>query len=210
MSIRTSVEKRNDQLFLRNGFKTHGKYNFSLIKKQAITLDDIELIACSDAKYNDRDENKMKGVHFFVDDYRFENVYNNPDRTLGKYSQYRFLLSPDFSMYAEMNSWRQIESVAKNRWCGAFWQEHGLIVIPTISWSDALSYDFCFDGVEQKSVVAIGMIGCKTDKRAFMSGYNEMLNRIHPEAVICFGTPFQEMQGNLIPVDYMKSRKVVR
>ena len=55
MSIRTSVEKRNDQLFLRNGFKTHGKYNFSLIKKQAITLDDIELIACSDAKYNDRD-----------------------------------------------------------------------------------------------------------------------------------------------------------
>ena len=30
MSIRTSVEKRNDQLFLRNGFKTHGKYNFSI------------------------------------------------------------------------------------------------------------------------------------------------------------------------------------
>lgn len=36
MSIRTSVEKRNDQLFLRNGFKTHGKYNFSLIRSKLL------------------------------------------------------------------------------------------------------------------------------------------------------------------------------
>ena len=37
-----------------------------------------------------------------------------------------------------------------------------------------------------------------------------MMNRIEPKAVICFGSPFSEMEGNVITVDYMKSRKVVR
>lgn len=43
-----------------------------------------------------------------------------------------------------------------------------------------------------------------------MNGYNEMLRRIKPKAIICFGKPFEEMEGNIIAVDYLKSRKVVR
>ena len=120
------------------------------------------------------------------------------------------LLSPDFSTYADMNLWRQIESVAKNRWCGAFWQSKGLTVIPTISWSTPRSYDFCFDGIEKSSIVAIGMIGCKSNKTEFLRGYNTMLEKIAPEAIICFGEPFDEMAGKIIPIDYHSSRKVVR
>ena len=37
-----------------------------------------------------------------------------------------------------------------------------------------------------------------------------MLERVEPSAVICFGDPFEEMEGNIISVDYLKSRKVVR
>lgn len=51
------------------------------------------------------------------------------------------------------------------------------------------------------------MIRCKKTKEALLSGYNEMLRRIEPEAVICFGTPFPEMKGNLIEVDYLESRR---
>ena len=69
---------------------------------------------------------------------------------------------------------------------------------------------YYFDGIEKGSTVAVGMIGCKSDKRAFMHGYNEMLERIEPEYIIVFGTPFPEMQGSLIPIDYLTSRKVVR
>lgn len=109
-----------------------------------------------------------------------------------------------------MNRWRQIESIGKNRWCGAYWQSKGLTVIPTVSWSDSLSYEFCFDGIERNSIVAIGMIGCKKSKLDFLKGYNEMISRIEPRAVICFGQPFEEMKGNIIIVDYRESRKVVR
>lgn len=206
----TSINMRNNTLFMRNEFKTVGKWQFPLIIKQGIDLENISLIACSDTRRNDNEINTAKGVHFFVDDYRFEGIYKNPERTLEKYSQYAFLLTPDFSTYADMNYWRQIESIAHSRWVGAYWQNQGLLVVPTISWSDAQSYSFCFDGVEKGSIVAVGMIGCKHEKFGFMCGYNAMLEKIEPSAVICFGSPFEEMRGNIITVNYLDSRKVVR
>lgn len=210
MNINTSKRMRSDNLFMRNEYSGHGKWNIPLIKKQAVDVENISLIACSDTRSNDNETNTKNGVHFFVDDYRFNGIYNNPEKSLRKYSQYAFLLSPDFSTYADMNLWRQLESVAKNRWCGCYWQEQGLTVIPTISWSTPRSYEFCFDGVEKNSIIAIGMIGCKQNKKEFLRGYDYMLSKIKPEAVICFGTPFDEMRGNIIPVDYRSSRKVVR
>lgn len=206
----TSKKKRNKPLFLRNQFEIQGKYGFPLIKKEKIDLSNISLISCSDTRANATEQSKKSGVHFFVDDDRFENVYKNPDKSFEKFSQYAFLLTPDYSTYSEMNIWRQIESVAHSRWVGAYWQSKGLKVIPTITWSTPSSYDFCFDGIEKNSIVAIGMIGCKGNKSGFMNGYNEMLRRIDPEAIICFGKPFDEMIGNIITVDYLQSRKVVR
>lgn len=206
----TSKTMRDNPLFMRNNFKTSGKWGLPLIQKQSLSTDNIVLVACSDTRANDNEENKQKGVHFFVDDYRFNGIYNNPERTLKRYSQYSFLLSPDFSTYTDMDLWRQLESVAKNRWVGAFWQSKGLTVIPTISWGLSQSYEFCFDGVEKGATVAIGMIGCKQSKLNFMRGYNEMLKRLEPEKIICFGSPFDEMQGNIVTVDYRDSRKVVR
>ena len=206
----TSKEMRNDPLFMRNSFVSDGKWGLPFIKSQELDTSSIKLIACSDTKANDREENKKYGVHFFVDDYRFKGTYDNPERTFNKYAQYQFLLTPDFSTYTDMNLWRQLESVAKNRWVGAYWQSKGLTVIPTISWGLSQSFEFCFDGVEKNSIVAIGMIGCKQTKIQFMRGYNAMLEKIQPSKIICFGTPFDEMQGNIIKIDYMESRKVVR
>ena len=38
-----------------------------------------------------------------------------------------------------------------------------------------------------------------------MAGYNEMLRRIEPEKIICYNTPFPEMQGDIVYVDYERS-----
>ena len=206
----TSLDMRSDALFMRNSFSTVGKWGIPLVKKQELPTGDIMLVACSDTRANDNEVNRKKGVHFFVDDYRFSGIYDNPERSLNRYSQYSFLLTPDFSTYSDMDLWRQLESVAKNRWVGAYWQSKGLTVYPTISWGDSRSYSFCFDGVEQNAVVAVGMIGCKGNKPSFMRGYNAMLEKLSPSKIICFGTPFDEMDGNIIAVDYLSSRKVVR
>lgn len=205
-----SKEARRDPLFLRNQYCSCGQWGIPLVKKQDMNLSDLRLIAYSDTRTTDNDINRKCGVHFFVDDCRFEDIYRHPQKTLEKFSQYAFVLTPDYSTYADMDPWRQIESIAHSRWCGAFWQEHGLVVIPTVTWSTPFSYRYCFDGIEKGSIVAVGMVGCKRKKSNFMRGYNTMLDKIQPSAVICFGSPFAEMQGNIIAVDYLTSRKVVR
>lgn len=102
----TSVEMRNNLLFMRNEFHVSGRWEFPIIAKQDIPLDKVGLIAYANTKLNDTSENKRCGVHFFVDDYRFTGTYNNPVRSFDKLSQYAFLLSPDFSTYEDMNFWR--------------------------------------------------------------------------------------------------------
>lgn len=42
-------------------------------------------------------------------------------------------------------------------------------------------------------------------KEFFLQGYNEMLRRIEPEKIICYNTPFPEMQGDIVFVDYQLS-----
>ena len=206
----TSKQMRNNPLFMRNNYESDGKWGIPFVKKQELDTSRLQLIACSDTKSNEFEKNKKCGVHFFVDDYRFNGIFDKPQRTLNRYSQYAFLLTPDFSLYADMPLWRQLENVAKNRWVGSYWQEQGKIVVPTISWGTSQTFEFCFNGVEKHSVVAVGMVGCKNSRTSFMRGYNEMLERLQPESVIVFGTPFSDMQGNIVPIDYQSSRKVVR
>lgn len=205
----TSSKMRQSELFLRRTDKCCGRWNIPELHKTALPEGKVQLIAYSDTRSNDT-LNTQKGVHFFVDDYRFETVYRNPQKSWSKLAQYRFILTPDYSLYADMPMWRQIESVGKSRWCGAWWQERGMHVIPTVSWSTYPSYKFCFDGIPENSCVAVGMIGCKGNRSSFMHGYDAMLEHIRPEAVICFGKPFNEMRGNIIPIDYLASRKGVR
>ena len=206
----TSYEMRNNPLFTRNSFEPAGKWEIPIIKKQSIDISKVKLVASSNTRANDSVKKKQCGVHFFVDDYRFSGIYDHPDKSLKKYSQYAFLLSPDFSLYADMQLWKQMENVAKNRWVGAYWQSKGLTVIPTISWSTSLSYEFCFDGIEKNGIVAVGMNGCKGNKIGFLQGYNAMLEKLSPQYIIVLGKPFDEMKGNIVIAECHERKKKVK
>ena len=45
MAYYNSIERRNNQLFLRNSYEKNGKYSIPLIKKQNLELDNINLIS---------------------------------------------------------------------------------------------------------------------------------------------------------------------
>lgn len=38
-----------------------------------------------------------------------------------------------------------------------------------------------------------------------MQGYEEMMRKIKPKAVICYGEPFEAMKGKIIVVDYAQT-----
>lgn len=186
------------------------KWDIPVIARQELlSYDNISLVAFSDISLKPSRAATSKGVHFFIDDYRFERVYRLQDRYIECLKAFPFVLSPDFSLYNEMPRVLQLDSVFRNRWCGYYWQSHGITVIPTISWSYPASFEFCFAGVEPHSTVAISTVGARNPrtKRAFMLGYNEMLTRLEPDHIICLGKPFDEMSGNIHVVDYMASRR---
>lgn len=170
-------------------------------------LGKLDLVACSRTRPNDTEVNRRKGIHFFVDDYRFDVLRRKPDAGLEKFRQYAFILSPDFSRYNEMPVWKVIEAVGMNRWMGAYWQNAGLHVIPAVGWATPFTYRFCFLGIERNSVVAVTTNGNRRRRNAYLHGYDAMLERLSPSAIICLGKPFAEMRGNVIPVHYDIFRK---
>lgn len=108
-------------------------------------------------------------------------------------------------MFTEMPIALQLFSTFKNRWVGAYLQKQDISVIPTVRRGDLTSFNFCFDGIEKGSAVAVSTLGVRNEKSHFMLGYNEMLSRIKPSKIICYGKPFDEMKGDIIEVDYAET-----
>lgn len=200
---------KRKQKLVRNEFKGVGKYGMPLIKRQNIDLDKIELLVFTKTKHND-EENQNKTIHFFTYDWNFQSVYEKPEESLEKLDQYYALLTPEFSTYKDMPLARQIDSVFKNRWCGAFWQKQGMIVIPTVSWGSIPCLEFCFDGIEKGSVVAVSTHTREDNRDDFMLGYNKMLEIIEPSAIICYGTPFPEMKGKIKAIDPFNKEELIK
>ena len=196
------------QKLVRNQFETVGKYNIPVIKKQSIDLDKIELWNYTKTKLNDV-VYKHKTIHFFTYDWEFNAVYDNPEKTMEKLDQYYALLSPEFSLYWDMPKAVKIYNTFKNRWCGAFWQSLGKLVIPTVCSAGEDSYDFCFDGIEEGSIVAISTYCREEYKKEILKSYDKMLERIKPTAVICYGQPFKEMKGNIKTIDPFNREELI-
>ncbi len=146
-------------------------------------------------------------IHFFIDDYRFELAWSHPEQAFQRVSKAWLALTPDFSLYNDFPLSAQIWNTYRNRWCGAFWQSRGLVVIPSVAWSTPESYEFCFDGIQYGSPVAIATQGFKWDKETlnnFQSGYSEMISRINPRFIICYGKMDEELK-NLHPDTLVKT-----
>ena len=91
-----------------------------------------------------------KAVHFFVDDYQFERVWNNPEKYLDKLKQYVCVATPDFSPYENMPHVLQLMSHYKKQWVGRWLQYHGVTAIPTIR--PVLNRDWWLDGIPEGGI----------------------------------------------------------
>lgn len=197
----------SNSLVLRNDFPTTPSFGMPILEAVSIPVIDDLLSFHNTRNQDSRAKKRAYLVHFFKDDYRFESLYRSPNSknshaAIKRLAQYAAVCTPDFSLFPEMPLPVQQYQVFKNRWCGAFWLSLGLNVIPTVSWSDERSFSFCFDGLPINSTVAIGMIGCKEYRESFMLGYNKMMEVLNPETIVCFGSPFNEMEGNIITFPY--------
>lgn len=130
------------------------------------------------------------GVHFFLDDYQFERIWKEPNRYINALSKFTCILSPDFSLYMDMPKPLQIYNTYRSRLIGQYYQDKGLRVIPTISWGDKNTFNFCFRGIPKQSIVAISTIGVRRNKetlKIWEVGKNEMIRQIEPSTILIYG-----------------------
>lgn len=143
------------------------------------------------------------GIHFYLDDYQFVRLWNMPDYYLPMLQQFEYVLTPDFSLYRDFPLALQIYNHYRKHWIGAYLQQNGVKVIPTISWSDERSFEWCFDGEPVRSAVSVSAVGTqmnKTAKKYFLEGYKKMQERLQPKTIIFYGSVPEECTGNIVRI----------
>ena len=192
-------------------FEGVGVYGVPELKNDTCTVE--KFIGFNFAKTSKDFENV--GIHFFIDDYQFSRLWERPDDYLNLLKKFGCVLTPDFSTYTDFPKSVQIYNHFRKHWLGAYWQMNGLTVIPTISWSDEDSFQWCFDGEPTGGTVAVSSVGTQKNmesKRLFLQGYEEMLSRLTPETVIFYGDIPIECKGNIVRIksfqDKFKEAKI--
>lgn len=130
------------------------------------------------------------GIVSFDDDKVIERVWKNPDRYISTFSKFQCVGEPDLSLKLKYPLALQIGNTFKNHALAFRMQDRGLKILPSMSWSSTESYEFCFDGHERGGAVIVSTIGTLSDERSsmyFKLGFQEMLKRISPDAVVLYG-----------------------
>lgn len=138
-----TIEKYN--LHIYDEFKVDGPFQMPVIDRENIIPD--KLIGFN---YMLTAKDKHVGVHMYVDDYQFERLWNTPEKYIDKLKEFECVFTPDFSLYMDMPLAMKIWNVYRSRLLGQYWQSQGIKVIPTISWAEPETYNFCFDGIEKR------------------------------------------------------------
>lgn len=126
-------------------------------------------------------------ISTFLDDYHLERFWNNPISYANRFAASGCaIMSPDYSLLIGMPRPMQIWNTFRNRFIGHIFSRHGCNVVPTITWSDSSSFDFCFSGIKRGSIVAVSNIGASSELHDafFSTGYNAMIKAIEPKKII--------------------------
>lgn len=165
-----------------------------------------DLLGFNYAKSDTKPEGKS--LHFFLDDYQFERLWNNPQEYTPLLRKYESVLTPDWSLYRDMPLPMQAWNIYRARAIGDYWEREGLTVIPTLSWSDRESFSFCFKGIPKDSTVAVSTVGVKNDTQAwqlFKEGMWRAIQEVQPSHILLYGGNIDFDFKNIPVTEYANS-----
>ena len=186
---------------VENAQFTLGKYDMPIVRSNVDELPSA-LFSYQRAGSNQKEIASGTALHFYVYDYLFDGeygVWNSLIRgvefkrgfNLNKLERFDYIITPDYSLNGDMPIEWQIWNIYRSRAVAHALQDLGYKVIINARWSDERSYEFCFTGIEEGSVVAVSSYGCSKeliDKNMFEKGLIELIVRIKPKAIILYGS----------------------
>ncbi|MDR2672175.1 MAG: DUF4417 domain-containing protein [Coriobacteriales bacterium] len=203
-----TTDSKNERLRTDNSYNLRhiskddcsGEWEMPTIECQGHTPKDLIPFNCAKTS-----NEYSSGIHFFIDDYQFERVWNDLPGYVDILKKFDCVMSPDFSLYLDMPLPMKIWNVYRSRAVGHFWQKSGLTVIPTLSWAGPETFVFCFEGIPQGSIVAVSTIGIKNSARTkaiWHDGMAEAIRQLEPETVLVYGSSTGFDFGNTKTIEY--------
>ena len=189
-------------------YNTEGFYQMPVLEPCNYIPDDI-----IGFNYALTSKNKDCGIHFYIDDYQFERIWSQPQLYLEKLSEYQCIFTPDFSLYTDMPIAMKIWNTYRSRLIGQIAQRMGMLVIPTVSWCEEATFDFCFDGLPVGATLSISTIGVKKEDYNFnlwKAGVDEMIKRLKPKTLLIYGGEIEDIDYGNTKVIYFENKVTER
>ena len=129
-------------------------------------------------------------VHFYMDDYKFESIWNHPEAALEKLQRCGGVITPDFSTYQDMPAALKIYNTYRMRAVGYWLGKNGIQIINNVRWRTPETYSYCFLGIPQDSIVCVSTVGClgsQRDENRFAEGLAVMIDTLKPRHILMYG-----------------------
>lgn len=140
------------------------------------------------------------GVHFYIDDYQFERVWNRPWEWVERLKQFKCVIQTQFSSYADFPTPLKWYQCYRNQLMGAFWQKQGITVIPGPGFPSEDTWDIFLEGVPEGGWLATGTVGVVryADARVrFVRGLRNLIDSKHPNGLLIYGVVTPEAKTML-------------
>lgn len=156
-------------------------------------------------------------IGFYTEDWRFTELFSNPEGFLDwlqNYPSIKSLVGPDYSCFPR--AWplvMNLYNVYKSRWCSRLWQEAGYNVIPSIQILDPLplpkklsyTFEYILNTLPNPCpTVAFQIRGDKTNPKStenIISLINDVVNTLKPHGVLLYAGEEKQkyIHGHLTP-----------
>lgn len=174
-------------LHLHNGFPTEGKDGMPLLSPYNDNLPECFI------PFSDRNKGLWScGIHCYLYDYKFEILWNKPSIVVPCLQKYNCVIAPDFSVFVDqpriINTW----NIYRNRWLTSYMQSQSIHIVPSASWGNVDSFEYCFDGLPENSIIAIGHTTTGKDKsykKLYRMGVEALVERKKPTKLLVYGAP---------------------
>ena len=195
-SWKSAISGELDKLNTSYIYETDNKFGFPIVESSGdFQCEDlIGFHLCKSTKISDR----LKAVHFFLDDYKFEQIWTRPRDFIRTFQHYGNILSPTFSIWSNQPYALNLFNMYRSRWCTKFFQDAGINVLVDVRWSDESTYDYAFSGINRNTPVIVNTVGTKylDNRKMFVNGFEEMLRVLEPNKLYVY--------GEYMPVDFDK------
>lgn len=181
----------NFKFFLLENATLVGEYGIPLVEDNISSLP-TTIVPFNIAMQMPIERRKEVWVHFYIDDYQFERIWNKPIKYLEILKQFKGVIAPNFSMFANMPKAISIFNLYRNNTLCNFYMQNSIEVIPCACWTNASSHFWCLETIEKNSIVSVSSVGA--DKEMFIQGFHLLMKIVNPRLVVYLGQIFDEIK----------------